>query len=286
MAITSSSSRTAIGSGQTRHQWWPPRSMAFTNGTTTSASVSNRQGLGDVSGLSQVISGSPTATIQSFTHNAATKNTHPLLKVTLVAGTDAYGMVQGYCPCLLEQTDSAEFPGDPYYGVYRAVGIFALPKVNAAYNASSEIGLQLLPGNSTGLFSGGPHPAILFGPTDDNTIALRARKDFGALSVNDSKTWAVAGVTDPTDLNTYELRIVGATGSQPATLKAYINNRLVFGPYNFGKAAALLPGSDASGGGFNLLVPRISLAFVGTAGYFIWIHSFHEIIAPSELDSI
>lgn len=282
------------GAGRFMHWTWPARGSFFANlNSAASANGSIRGGGGDFGAASVLVGGATGSTAQVTRQssgggagvNGASATCY---KLHNGAAGDIAAINFGGPTTLIEQVNNPAFTGDPDKRVYSFRAVLAFTALTGPIGGA-DVGMQINPGNVNSMFAGANRPGIQFGPVDVGKIGLRARWQFVApLTINDSLTFAQAGINDITDWNLFELRVVGASGAKPAILTAYVNGKRVLGPYTFGwnGGATLLPGVDSSGGGFLGLTSRVGVNNVptngGAAPYDMFVFNMAEVHAASE----
>lgn len=164
--------------------------------------------------------------------------------------------------------------------VWRCQFIMAFPNIPGSIPAGADIGMLMCAANQTNL--NGTRGGVLFGPRDNNTIGLGVRRvNGGGYTVDTTMSLAAAGIADLTNFNLYELRLLNATPTRNALLKAFINGVQFGGAIDCGTSAALFPAIDVGGGGFTGFKFGVAIQALGFA-YTMHFAQTNMIIAQTE----
>lgn len=285
MALASSNFAFAPGSARVVHLVYPPPyGSARQDNASSGTGLLVHYGSG-TSGMAISIGGSGTSTTLAIANPA---NSVPVRLRTTALANDVAQIQFGNAFPLIERLPTT-IPVTPSYS-YRLIVIAAFQALPGALGANQDLGLEILPGNVSTMNVGATRPGIMFGPTDATHIGLRIRQTFGGgFTLDRELTFAQAGVSNISNWNVFELRMVSAVqAGVGGVLRAFVNGVPFGAAVDMSTPAGIFPVLSQAGGGFNGFCYRITNGNVGNliAGtYDFFFNEAHLIVSPTEDNS-
>jgi hypothetical protein len=282
MAITSSSSRVAAGSGRSYQLRVNDFSQVSGN---VGANGVNRAGANGVSVSSNVTQGAPPA--------QGTSNRKGIRCWNFGSAAGGAGIAWYFNTWLEPMINATSFPPglDPF-GVIEIRALLALDRTAQDINNVHDMGIGISPGNNNqNLFNpavGAVYRAgVQFGPAGNGKVRFRSRAGQSgvgppAYSADfDTTNTAVAGF-DEREWHWYALRMISGSAGTPGVCKALLDG-VLFSQVNMDTTTAKFPPSNAGiGGAFGYRV-GVTNATEGLVD-FLYIASMHLLMAPTEAD--
>lgn len=257
---------------------FPPIGANRIEGTFPALSATVRGGQVVTSAMVQGAGGTGTQTLTTYKNFAA-------CSLVVVAAPDISNVNWNHTIHPLLDKLPADFPSNAYpWNVWRCIFVMAFPNIGGSIPAGADFGMLLSAANAVTL--GGTRAGVMFGPRDNNTIGLGVRRvNGGGYTVDTTMSLAAAGISDLTNFNTYELRIINATSVRGALLKAFINGVQFGGAIDCSGAAGLFPAINVGGGGFTGFHFGMAMNAIGFA-YTMHFAQTWAICAATEDDSM
>jgi hypothetical protein len=282
MAISSSSSRIAAGSGRSYQLRWNDFSQVTGNVGNNGL---NRDGTTGVAVASNVTQGAPPGqgTLQ-----------RKGLRCWDWGSATGGACVAAYFNTWLEPMRNAtSFPyGLDPWGVIELRALLSIDRTAQDINDTHDMGIGISPGNNNQNMNNPAVGAVYragaqFGPAGNGKVRFRSRANQSsvgppAYSADFDTTNTVVAGFDEREWHWYALRMVSGASGQVGVCKALLDG-VLFSQVNMDDTTAKFPNSSAGIGGafgFRMGVTNATNGLVD----FLYIASLHLIMAPTEAD--